>query len=468
MKLADAAPVSEVTMPMVMGLAVLWLPVGVVLEAPELLDFAELLHAEAATAAAAANTRAFLLIPPQVVMRRNGTTPVRAWCGHPRHRAIDRRAPGPTPSVAPIRARDWSYGDNGSINPQGLAHPGGFRTLIGPADRTGRVRIVRGPGDPDPGSERSPHRRPVRHSLMHRATAVVGVGESAYFKRGGAAQSEFQLACVAIRKAVEDAGLGLTDVDGFVSYMDRNEPVRLSAALGAGDVNFTAQTFGGGGNGAGAAVTIADAAVTAGYAECVVVYRALAQGQFGRFGQAGPSLGSRGNAAFTAPYGLVTAAHTCAMQTMRFMHEHGVTQDSLAEVALAGYAHAQRNPRALRFGAPLTRQEYHASRWITEPFHLFDCCPENDGAAAIVVTTAARARDLRKPPVAILAGAHGLEHRDGVGAFNEPSFPTAHYRQVARTLWPRRRSQPCRCQGRPVLRELHRTGAHGHRRTGLL
>jgi acetyl-CoA acetyltransferase len=272
---------------------------------------------------------------------------------------------------------------------------------------------------------------------VHRATAVAGVGESAYFKRGGAGLSEFQLACVAIRNAVEDAGLDLSDVDGFVSYMDRNEPVRLSAALGAGDLNFTAQTFGGGGNGAGAAVTIADAAVTAGYADCVVVYRALAQGQFGRFGQAGPSRTSQGNAAFTAPYGLVTAAQTCAMQTMRYMHEHGVTQDSLAEVALAAYAHAQHNPRAVRFGVPLTREDYHASRWIVEPFHLYDCCPENDGAAAIVVTSAARARDLRRPPVAILAGAHGLEHGNGVAAFNEPSFPTAHYRHVARKLWSR-------------------------------
>ncbi len=272
---------------------------------------------------------------------------------------------------------------------------------------------------------------------MHRATAVAGIGESAYFKRGGANLSEFQLACVAIRNAVEDAGLEMTDVDGFVSYMDRNEPVRLSAALGAGDLNFTAQTFGGGGNGAGAAVTIADAAVAAGYAECVVVYRALAQGQFGRFGQAGDRRSSQGTAAFTAPYGLVTPAQICAMQTMRYMHEHGVVQDSLAEVVLAGYAHAQRNPRAVRFGRPLTREDYHASRWIAEPFHLFDCCPENDGAAAIIVTTAARAGDLRNPPGAIVAGAHGLEHRGGVGAFNDPGFPTAFYRHVGRTLWSR-------------------------------
>jgi acetyl-CoA acetyltransferase len=277
---------------------------------------------------------------------------------------------------------------------------------------------------------------------MHGSAVVAGVGESTYFKRGQSPQSEFQLACTAIRKAVEDAGLKLQDVDGFVSYTDRNEPVRLSAALGTGDLNFTAQSFGGGGNGAAAAVTIADAAVTAGYANCVVVYRAIAQGEFERYGQAPSTRSSRGAASFTHPYGMMTAAQICAMQTMRYMQKHGVSQDSLAEVALASNAHAQRNPRALRYGTPLTREQYHASRWIAEPFHLYDCCPENDGAAAIVLTTPERGADLQRTPVAIVAGAHGLEHLGGVGAFNEPGFPTAHYRQVERTLWSRAGVRP--------------------------
>src|ERR1700746_3413137 len=124
---------------------------------------------------------------------------------------------------------------------------------------------------------------------MEGKAAVVGVGESRYYKRGGAPETAFQLACIAIRNAVADAGLTVDNVHGFVSYMDRNDPVRLSAALGSGDLHFSAQTFGGGGNGAGAAVTLADAAISAGYADCVVVFRALAQGQFHRYGQAGGS-----------------------------------------------------------------------------------------------------------------------------------------------------------------------------------
>ena len=272
---------------------------------------------------------------------------------------------------------------------------------------------------------------------MHGSSVVAGVGESAYYKRGGAPESEFQLACIAIRNAVADAGLEPADIDGFVSYMDRNEPVRLSAALGVREINFTGQTFGGGGNGVAAAVSIADAAITAGYAECIVVFRALAQGQFYRYGQAGKARVTRGRAAFTSPYGMLSAAQICAMQTMRWMHDHDVSQEALAEVVLACYEHAQHNPRAVRYGTPVTRDDYHASRWIAEPFHVYDCCPENDGAAAIVVTTPERARDLATEPVPILASAHGLEYRDGVSAFNETNFPTAHHRLVGQKLWER-------------------------------
>ena len=82
------------------------------------------------------------------------------------------------------------------------------------------------------------------------------------------------------------------------------------------------------------------------------------------------------------PYGLMTPAQECALQTARWMHDHGVSQEALASISLACYANAQLNPRAIRYGQPLTREKYHASRWIVEPFHLYDCCPENDGAAA--------------------------------------------------------------------------------------
>jgi acetyl-CoA acetyltransferase len=273
---------------------------------------------------------------------------------------------------------------------------------------------------------------------MHRQAAVVGVGESTYYRRGESPQTAFQLACEAIGRAVDDAGLALREIDGLVSYLEPLVvPPKLAAALGLDHLDFTAQTWGWGGNGVASAVAIADAAVTAGQARNVVVYRALRQTEKERFGRSGSVPRARGDYAFTTPYGLATAAQLNAMQTRRFMHEHGVGQDALAEIALTSYAHAQHNPRALQRGKPLTREEYHASRWIAEPFHVYDCCQESDGAAAIVLTTHERARDRRKPPVPILATAQGLDRRDGVGAFNERRFPTAHYRRVGELLWQR-------------------------------
>jgi acetyl-CoA acetyltransferase len=267
---------------------------------------------------------------------------------------------------------------------------------------------------------------------MHGASAIIGIGESAYSARGKSPHTEFQLACIAIRRAIEDAGLELTDIDGFVSYTDvRNNPTRLARALGLRELRWAATTWPGGGNSMGAAIQLADAAVSGGHARHVVAFRALAQGQFGRFGQAGSARTSA--FAWNETYGMLTPAHQCALRTARFMHDHRISQDALCDITLACYANAQRNPRALRFGKPLTREAYHASRWIVTPFHVYDCCPENDGAAACVVTTAERARDLRTRPVPILASAQGIGPPFGV--FDQRNLASSHYRQVAEHLW---------------------------------
>lgn len=280
---------------------------------------------------------------------------------------------------------------------------------------------------------------------MQAEAAIAGVGESAYYARGRSPESEFQLACTAIQRAVEDAGLKLSDIDGFVSYMDnRNDPLRLASALGVGELRWTSQAWAGGGNNAAAAVQMADAAVCGGYAKHVVAFRALAQGQFGRFGQAQAVGTARvgGDMAWKAPYGLLTPAQECALHTKRFMHDHDISSEALCDIAMACYANAQRNPRAVRYGNPLTREKYHASRWIVEPFHLYDCCPENDGAAAVVVTTHERARDLQRRPVPILATAQGLGPRYGFGAFQGRWFPGMFYRNVGGAIWQRAGVQP--------------------------
>jgi acetyl-CoA acetyltransferase len=273
---------------------------------------------------------------------------------------------------------------------------------------------------------------------MDGTAAVAGIGESGYYERGRSPYSEFQLACIAIRRAVEDAGLRLSDVDGIVTYADhRNSPTRLARALGLRELRWAGSPAGGG-NSMAAAVQSADAAISAGYARSVVVFRALAQGQFGRYGQAGGTGGGGdsymgGAFAWNGTYGLLSPAQQCALHTARFMHDHGVSQEALCEIALACYSNAQRNPRALRHGRLLTREDYHRSRWIVTPFHLYDCCPENDGAAAAVVTSTERAHDLPRPPALILAAVQGIGPPFGV--FTGKTLGSAYYRQVGDHLW---------------------------------
>ncbi len=123
------------------------------------------------------------------------------------------------------------------------------------------------------------------------------------------------------------------------------------------------------------------------------------------------------------------------MRVMRFMHDHGVRQEAQRAIALASYHHAQANPRAVMHGRPLTAEAYDASRWIVEPFRLFDCCMENDGAAALVLVSAERARDLRRPPAYLLGVAQGSEHRNAARGHNAPVYASSSFTTVAPHLW---------------------------------
>ncbi len=266
--------------------------------------------------------------------------------------------------------------------------------------------------------------------------AIVGIGETKYYKRGAAEDSEFKLGLEAIKLACEDAGLPVSEVDGFASFSnDRNDPPRLASALGLKDLKFSNMFWGGGGGGGSGAIGNAAAAIVAGYADYVIAYRALAQGQFGRFGQGSQAPKAAAQMGFTQPYGLMSPAQNFAMRVNRFMHDHDVKQEALRSVAMASYQHAQTNPRAVMHGRPLSAEDYDNSRWIVEPFHLFDCCQENDGAAAILITTPERARDLKQKPAYILSTSQGSDYRQAATAHNAPDYATSNFKTVAPRLY---------------------------------
>lgn len=123
------------------------------------------------------------------------------------------------------------------------------------------------------------------------------------------------------------------------------------------------------------------------------------------------------------------------MRVQRYMHEHGVRQETLRAIALASYHHAQSNSRAVMHGKPLDAAKYDASRWIAEPFHLYDCCMENDGAAALVLVAEERATDFRQKPVYVLGAAVGSGYRAGAIPHNSPRYASACFDTVASDLY---------------------------------
>jgi acetyl-CoA acetyltransferase len=277
--------------------------------------------------------------------------------------------------------------------------------------------------------------RGIERTLRGRV-AVVGIGETNYYRHGASPDPEFKLALKAIVNACNDAGLDPRDIDGFASYSDdRSEASRLAAALGIHRLRAATMQWGGGGGGCCAAVANAAAAIVAGLADCVVVFRSLAQGQYGRFGQTAYIGTISGERAYLMPYGVLAPPQRFAMRVQRYIHEFGIRQQALRAIALASYHHAQANPRAVMYGKPLDEPKYDASRWIAEPFHLYDCCMENDGAAALVLVAAERASEFRHKPVYVLGAAAGSGYRTGAIAHNSPRYASASFDTVAPELY---------------------------------
>lgn len=262
--------------------------------------------------------------------------------------------------------------------------------------------------------------------------AVAGLG-SLHFKRGQSGQAERKLILRAIIAACEDAGIAPSQVDGFCAYGDdANDPARLTQALGTRELRWASMVWGGGGGGSAAAIGQAAAAIATGQATAVVVFRALAQGDSGR-------LSAAVMAHHLSPHyvaaGLVAPAQICALRAQRLLEHHNVPRSAMEAVVQAGYFHARNNPTAAGHQNSFDHAAYEASRWISEPLRLHDCSRESDGAGALLLVSAERARDLRQKPVYLLAAAHGAPHHWGDLHENEDDYASAGFKSVAARIW---------------------------------
>ncbi|MBB4155550.1 acetyl-CoA acetyltransferase [Sphingomonas jinjuensis] len=262
-------------------------------------------------------------------------------------------------------------------------------------------------------------------------TAIVGIGQTPYYKRGTAPDPEQKLALRAIVAACEDAGIDPRDIDGFVSYgSERNTGQQMLPALGLRDLRFAALAWTHGG-GIPGALTIAAAAIVSGQAEIVVVHRAMAEGSNQRLQVA---VTQDETPAQFLVNGVDFILARSAQRAMRLIHE-GVPQECFEAIARAGYFHAQNNPGAMGHGHMLTLEAYAASRWIGEPLHLYDCSRESDAAAAVVLVSAERARDLRQKPAYLLSAPMGAGASQGSREDNHEPYTSVGMIGLADRLW---------------------------------
>jgi len=247
---------------------------------------------------------------------------------------------------------------------------------------------------------------------------IVGIGHTEYSKDSG--RSELKLAVEAVNAAIADAGLTPADIDGITKFtMDNNDPIDIARSVGIPHLRFASEVAYGGGGGPVGTILMAAMAVATGQAKAVVAFRAMNERSgrgTARFGQAPTAEGASGRASYQAPYGLFSPAQMVALAARRHMHLYGTRSEHFGEIAVTCRHHANMNPNAMMYGQPMTLNDHQNSRMIADPLHLFDCCLETDGGAAIVITTPDRARDLKHPPVHIAAA--GM----GGGAWNNQSI----------------------------------------------
>lgn len=240
---------------------------------------------------------------------------------------------------------------------------------------------------------------------------IVGIGETAFCRKPGSGMSQLELQLRACTEALRDAGISPAFVDGIMPFPNLGRAEEFASNLGCENLRF-ASTIHMGGAAPVASLQSAAAAVTEGLANYVLLPAGWNGYSGARVRQTVTAdLASIPGGAtardYYIPFGFTAPPQWYAVIARRHMHEFGTTAEQLGAIAVAMRKHAQLNPAAVMCGKPMTIDDYMRSPMLADPYRILDCCLETDGAAAVVVTSAERARDLDVEPVRILSGASG-------------------------------------------------------------
>ncbi|MFC4499412.1 MULTISPECIES: thiolase C-terminal domain-containing protein [Streptomyces] len=292
-----------------------------------------------------------------------------------------------------------------------------------------------GPGPlPEPREVRA---RPMASSRKYEdRVALTGVGQSRVGRR--LMVDPLSLTVDACLAAVEDAGLGLDEIDGLSTYpgpspdgMSEGGVTALTEALQLRPtwVNGAREVPGQIGS-----ITAGMLAVAAGLCRHVLCFRTVWESSHGALLKSGRWQSGGGRATgmfeFRAPFGAMSAAQWIGCNASHYMHRYGVGREALGAIAVTARANAARNPEALH-RAPMTLDDYFDARMITTPFGLYDCDVPCDGAVAVVVSAIETAYDRPRPPVLVEAvGTAVLERlswdQDTLTHLPQSHGPSAH------------------------------------------
>ena len=240
-------------------------------------------------------------------------------------------------------------------------------------------------------------------NLTRGAVAIVGAAESDLGQVADG-MSPMDLCAQGITRALADCGLGLKDVDGLFCAMTQQRMSIVSLIEYLGIVPKFIGSSMTGGSSFEFHVAQAAAAIEAGLCNVAVIAYGSTQRSVGR-----KQASQREVNPYETPFRPFLPTSAYALAASRHMHQYGTTREQLADVAVAARQWALLNPAAWE-KKPLTIEGVLNARMISYPFTVRDCCLVTDGGGAIVLTSADRAKALKKPPAYVLGCGHGVTH----------------------------------------------------------
>lgn len=241
--------------------------------------------------------------------------------------------------------------------------------------------------------------------MINDRAVIEGIGQTTFSRHSG--RTADALIVEAIRAACADAGIHPSEIDGIIPCVYSMPPEAIASVLGIRNLRFTAEVHTGGAAPV-SSLRLADLAVRSGSARHVLLVTGYTGASGARVKDRPSDLPSQHlRRQLENPYGWTVPGQRYAMICRRYMHEHGLTKTELGAIAVSARRHANLNPLAQMHGKSLTLDDYLASRMITDPYQLFDCSLETDGAAALLVTIPEHHRADRAADATIIAVAEG-------------------------------------------------------------